>query len=242
MQTNMNIDMHRSYTSQARWLTAALGTLLFIYGCSNPSSGPSSGPHWNSAKSGSTFTFKVYGIDSLSISTFRRLVVDSIESSDRTIGGMTNVGSFQELSAGVRSRSLYYIAYANNGDFSFGDSASISQNGMNWATFPTGSRITTVKDTTFGTGTRRTVTISYVGVDSMRVAGTTLNVIKTQIIIHESSASSTSDQLEYWWYAPELGFFTQIELQSLRTYTDSFGKLVHAQSGVREVLDSYKLQ
>jgi hypothetical protein len=228
-----------------------LGAILIFYGCGNPSSAPSSGRQWNVAKTGSTFTFKAYDIDSSGFPTFSEILVDSIESAGQNLGGMSNVSSFQELAHGIPGRSLYYIAYANNGDFSFGDSA-YATHGIYWTTLPTGSRSTTVKDTTFGDGTRETITTSYIGIDTMHlnrglgwpysVVDTTFSVIKTQIAIHESSSSSTSDRIEYWWYAPELGFITQIELHSLSTRTNSSGKLVYAQSGRREVLDSYNLK
>jgi hypothetical protein len=220
----------------------AFSTLIIFSGCSSPSSGPSSSANWNVAKTGSIFTFRDYDIDSLGNSTFKQIVVDSIESDGQTLGGMTNVSAFLEGVPGHLNPISHFVAYATNGDFAFGDSTSSGPNGMNWITLPTGSHQLAATDTNYNNGTRQIRTISYDGTIPMQIAGRNFTVIKTTTAFRDSSSSSIFDGLDSRWYAPELGFFTKIEQRLIKTSTDSFGNRVTAWHSNMEVLDSYQLK
>lgn len=164
--------------------------------------------NWIIPNPGTMYVFGIAESDSL----FGPMDTIVILSTHGQIGGRKNVVRFGPAGAG----NVGFVNIESNGNFSLGDSSSFD---FRWTTFPTGSRKTisdpTVDTIEFSEHVITSDARSYVGSETLRLAGRSLTTQHVREVRHRSTTDSLNSFFSQrvdttdMWVAPSIGFIVQ---------------------------------
>jgi hypothetical protein len=188
----------------------------FLVSCSKTSPAKSELAISSQPKTGSTFTFDQYYIDTTTgqpIANTRDTTTETIVQTGLTYLGKTNVSKV--VAATKHGIDTSYLCFEPNGDISI-NSAYLKK----WITMPTGSKssMTMTMDTIFGSSKielKMVSTTSFIGDETLTMMGRSVSVTKlkqsSDITMINSGTQSTSNMTMFFYYAPSLGFITKSE-------------------------------